>query len=350
MATVVHYPRHRDSPKTVARAWNVPARMGAFRNALYRHCWPTTGVLPTGNPDTIDAGNLNIWSNFDGYISTWDELIVAIPFGYSSVVKYAKPTTTWNGKVLIIKAGHDGDALLSLPYQTVALEALDRGYSVMAVSMPFQIVGNGFTGERTSGLPGGDVDMIGAASNSHNQFDQIEDAGQPTLPYFLEQIPRALNWIIATYAPTDIYMTGLSGGGWGTFWAMAMDQRITKGYGVAGLMPAAIEDGNDHEHFLTRTGRPLNSILGRQEEIFALASYKRRCYAIYNRNDFYYHSHNRSAAINSFVADVQGQLGNGKHGEFNWREMAGGTDGVYSTDNHTYTSACIDFIFTDMET
>ena len=63
--------------------------------------------------------------------------------------------------------------------------------------------------------------------------------GDHPLRYFIEPVVLTANWAVAQgYA--DINMAGLSGGGWTTTVAAAIDKRITASFPIAGSVPCSL--------------------------------------------------------------------------------------------------------------
>lgn len=95
------------------------------------------------------------------------------------------------------------------------------GYDVMSFNMPLYAT-NFYP-------PSGGCD--------HRWFAQFERAGVPTMRFFLEPVVRAVNFALGELGYDRVAMTGLSGGGWTTTLAAALDARIGLAMPVAGSMP-----------------------------------------------------------------------------------------------------------------
>jgi hypothetical protein len=124
---------------------------------------------------------------------------------------------TPNGKLIIYHQGHRGVTNESKP---VIERFLFEGYTVLDVSMPMQ---------------GYNWDPI-----YHPPFGLFhEDIAWLDRPmrFFFEQVSVALNYLTTIRGFNDIYMVGISGGGWTTVIYTAIDPRISASYPVAGSYP-----------------------------------------------------------------------------------------------------------------
>eukprot|EP01052_Picozoa_sp_SAG31_P030026 SAG31_NODE_3043_length_4753_cov_3.006016_4_plen_829_part_00 len=101
------------------------------------------------------------------------------------------------------------------------------GHDVFILSMPLKGV-NSWVGE-------GAVD--------HWWFLQWEKQGDAALRYFLEPCVLTVNWAKAQ-GYRDIHMAGLSGGGWSTTFAAAIDKRINASFPIAGSTPCGLRSPN----------------------------------------------------------------------------------------------------------
>lgn len=73
-------------------------------------------------------------------------------------------------------------------------------------------------------------------ATSHQWFEQWEQRGEPTIRYFLEPVVLAVNFAVAQ-GYRHVALLGLSGGGWTTTVAAAIDPRLTLSVPTAGSTP-----------------------------------------------------------------------------------------------------------------
>jgi len=73
-------------------------------------------------------------------------------------------------------------------------------------------------------------------ATDHEWFRQWEEQGDSPLRYFMEPTYLTVNYAKAA-GYEQIYMAGLSGGGWSTTFAAAIDKRIDASFPIAGSLP-----------------------------------------------------------------------------------------------------------------
>ena len=71
----------------------------------------------------------------------------------------------------------------------------------------------------------------------HAWFESWELAGVPVFRFFVEPVIRAVNYATQVLGYKRVVMMGLSGGGWTTTLAAALDPRIALSTPVAGSVP-----------------------------------------------------------------------------------------------------------------
>lgn len=136
--------------------------------------------------------------------------------------------------------GHETSACVP-NYDGVADYFNQLGLDVMEFDMP--LIGcNRFANETTT---------------SHQWFQQFEDKGVYTMPYFVEPVILSINYATQVLGYKRIVMVGLSGGGWTTTLAAALDPRIQLSFPIAGSIPfwmrtAKFGDIGDYEQLVQR--------------------------------------------------------------------------------------------------
>eukprot|EP00658_Telonema_sp_P-2_P047012 TRINITY_DN3545_c0_g1_i2.p1 TRINITY_DN3545_c0_g1~~TRINITY_DN3545_c0_g1_i2.p1 ORF type:complete len:424 (+),score=79.11 TRINITY_DN3545_c0_g1_i2:37-1308(+) len=103
------------------------------------------------------------------------------------------------------------------------------GFDVFILSMPLKGVNLG---------PGS---TASAANGDHWWFLQWEQQGDHPLRYFIEPVVLTANYAKAQ-GYDQIHMAGLSGGGWSTTFAPAVDKRIQTSFPIAGSVPCAMRN------------------------------------------------------------------------------------------------------------
>lgn len=70
--------------------------------------------------------------------------------------------------------------------------------------------------------------------------------GHP-IKYFIEPVVTALNYLENNFYYASVSMVGISGGGWTTTLAAAVDKRITKSFPVAGSYPIYLRSNSSRD-------------------------------------------------------------------------------------------------------
>jgi hypothetical protein len=115
------------------------------------------------------------------------------------------------------------------------------GHDVFILSMPLKGVNLG---------PGSNATYL---NSDHEWFRQWEEQGDAALRYFLEPAYLTVNFAEAA-GYSEIYMAGLSGGGWSTTFAAAIDKRIDASFPIAGSLPCAMRNAESWDHPQRWTG------------------------------------------------------------------------------------------------
>jgi hypothetical protein len=226
------------------------ADVAAARRQLARLIWPD-GALPAGRP--VEAG---------------DRLRMRLPDGFVSTARIFRPSHP-NGRALIWHNGHQGTAA-GIP---VAKHAAARGYLVVLMDMPMFGANSRFPKTLPDGsrLTNVAVEACGGwplQLGSHEAFACFDHP----LQVFNTPVIEVVSWLVDR--GYDVAMGGLSGGGWTTAVAAAVDPRIRLSIPVAGTEPGL-------EHFCDH-GRPSSRCVFdfEQREIFRAAADYDTLYAL----------------------------------------------------------------------
>ncbi|MCS7283142.1 MAG: PhoPQ-activated protein PqaA family protein [Anaerolineae bacterium] len=167
--------------------------------------------LPTTLPEAADGG-----------------MLVRLPNGFTSFIAVSVPPHP-NGALVLYHTGHEGYTARDRAAIRAFLEA---GYTVWRLNLPL-------IGQQTSGVVV-DLPSYGKLTiREHRQMAYLDEVteGHP-LRYFVEPVVAAVNQAEAA-GFTDIFVVGLSGGGWVTILAAAVDPRVDGSYPIAGGLPLA---------------------------------------------------------------------------------------------------------------
>jgi hypothetical protein len=80
----------------------------------------------------------------------------------------------------------------------------------------------------------------GNTTSCHNWLRQWQAKGDRTIGYFVEPVHFTINYALNVLGYKKVYMMGLSGGGWTTTLAAAVDPRIETSFPIAGSTPLSI--------------------------------------------------------------------------------------------------------------
>lgn len=245
-----------------------------LRHQLLQFLWgkpALPAILPTAvMHDVKDSSFMDIPS-----LLRIDALRIEMDFGILSHAYHLIPRTP-NARVILYHHGHDGDFILG---KEQIKTLLDQGYAVIAFAMP--LVGR--NNQPTIDFPR--VGKLRLTSHDHMKF-LTPTSGHP-VKYFVEPVIAALNYIEATHGIATVSMIGISGGGWTTTLAAAIDTRIKKSFPVAGSYPLflasnAPRDWGDFEQTVPELYQLINHL-----ELYVLGAHGngRRQLQIINQHD-----------------------------------------------------------------
>ncbi|MEN8117223.1 MAG: glycosyl hydrolase family 28 protein [Bacteroidota bacterium] len=160
---------------------------------------------------------------------------VKMEYGLKSVIYHFNPKNKKN-KVVLYHQGHRGDFISG---KSLIKEFLNNGYSVLAFAMPLM----GMNNQPVVNDP--DLGQIHLTQHEHLKFLNPEN-GHP-VKYFVEPVITAINYLEKNFNFKEIEMVGISGGGWTTTLAAAIDTRIKMSFPVAGSYPVYLRSGSDKD-------------------------------------------------------------------------------------------------------
>lgn len=162
-------------------------------------------------------------------------LVVKMDFGLDSKVYHFFPENP-NHRVAFYHQGHNGNFILG---KAVIRELLNNGYSVIAFSMPLK----GMNSTPVVNLPKlGLLRMM-----DHNKMKFLQPAVGNPVKYFVEPVVAIINYLEKHFKYKDITMIGISGGGWTTTLAAALDTRIKNSFPVAGSYPVYLRSESQRD-------------------------------------------------------------------------------------------------------
>ena len=235
-----------------------------------------------------------------------DKLTVQMEFGLESYVYHFVPKRP-NNRVILFHQGHDGDFYLN---KNEIAQFLAQGYALTAFAMPLLGLNN---------QPVVTLSRFGPLKlTSHDRMKFLSPSDGHPIKYFVEPVVVVLNYLKHSYRYEHIAMVGISGGGWATTVAAAVDSRIVMSFPVAGSYPIylrseASDDWGDWEQNEPRLYEVCNYL-----ELYMLGSYgnERKQLQIINKYDPCCFGGNRSAAYKDEVRLRVRNLGLGEFDVF----------------------------------
>ena len=272
-----------------------PDQAEALRRRILAELWEG-GNLPAWFPDAVSA----IEDGRYPQASRIETLRIDMESGLFSTAWFMTPQEP-AGRLMIYHAGHETDFHQSAD---VLQRLLEESCHVLALNMPL-------TGDN---LP------TGSDLSSH---DDLESLARP-MHFFAEPVIVSLNYALQAGAFRHVAMMGLSGGGWTTTLAAAIDPRIDAAYSVAGGYPSYIRDqipGNkgDFEQRNEAFWGQVSDL-----EMYILAGANARYIQFFNYHDPCCSQNSYALTYENAVADIVRSLG-GVFGvviDYNQREHA----------------------------
>jgi hypothetical protein len=174
--------------------------------------------LPTGLPEPVDASGGN--SALGSGVKAWR---VEMEFGLTSIVY----DVGGPGPVVLYHQGH-GEPLDQSAWLVERL--VDAGCRVLVLAMPLE--------GRNPPLLHGGLEIA-----SHAQLAWLEPSAGHPARFLIEPVVVMLNQLEVEGARIPVTMVGLSGGGWTTTLAAALDLRLGVSVPVAGSLPLWLRSG-----------------------------------------------------------------------------------------------------------
>ena len=227
-----------------------------------------------GIPTIIEENILDErFTNLDN-LKQIDKFSIEMKHGINSIV-YLFLAKETNDQLIIYHQGHDGGFING---ESTINYFLDKGYSVMAFSMPLVGMNN---------QPIINVEHLGPVKFiEHNQFELLESENFSPISYFLTPINHSLNYLDENYYFVDYHMIGISGGGWTSTIYPAIDTRISKSFSVSGSLPLFLrinsQDIGDYEQIHSDLYKTANYL-----ELYLMSSYgqDREFVQVFNKYD-----------------------------------------------------------------
>ncbi len=194
--------------------------------------------LPSGGPQSRGRARREYAQLFRGAenLSHMEEMRFDLDFELSSTALVLHPVRR-NGTFFVYHLGHQQGFEGS---REIAAELLRSGYTVGVLAMP--LMGPNRAPE-TLEIEGRSY-RVGRTPWLHHAFVEPHRDGHPMLKLFLEPVHRLITAFRRSRPSIRrVHMAGLSGGGWTTHFAAALDPRISFSVAVAGSVPFHLRRG-----------------------------------------------------------------------------------------------------------
>jgi len=211
-----------------------PQDVGTLRRELITFLWGKP-ELPSSLPSNIKKQFLDERYEDIAPLHSIEKLEITMDFGLKSYAYHFIPQNP-NDRVVLYHQGHKGDFYNSK--QQIS-EFIDNGYSVIAFSMPLY----GQNNQPSIQLPRiGKLKLL-----KHDQLKFLTPEYGHPVKYLIEPVVTALNYLDSEFDYSSVAMVGISGGGWTTTLAAALDTRIGKSFPVAGSYPIYLRSNSPRD-------------------------------------------------------------------------------------------------------
>ncbi len=204
-----------------------------LRQLLVRHIWHQDELPTDAQPYRVAAAQDARWDDLEGLLRT-DRLDIALEYDLRSVAYHFIPQSR-TGRLMIVHQGHSGDFINS---KHVIAHYLAAGYDIIALAMPLMgpnALKNQWLETKKFGpifipdVPDPDTFHSYIALLAREDFNPLE--------LYVHPVVVALNYALKLENFKSVSMVGVSGGGWTTVFASAVDERIQNSFQIAGGLP-----------------------------------------------------------------------------------------------------------------
>lgn len=211
-----------------------PQDVENLRSELISILWGKPG-LPETLPSSVEKQFTDVRYEDIASLNRIEKLAISMDFGLESIAYHFIPGNP-NNRAVLYHQGHKGDFYNS---KEQISQFLDNGYSVIAFSMPLY----GLNNRPTIHLPRiGNLKLL-----KHEQMKFLTPENGHPIKYFVDPVVTALNYLDSEFECSSVAMVGISGGGWTTTLAAALDTRIGMSFPVAGSYPIYLRSNSERD-------------------------------------------------------------------------------------------------------
>ncbi|MHC4623157.1 MAG: hypothetical protein ACYS4W_04575 [Planctomycetota bacterium] len=279
------------------------ADIAAKRQTLIQYIWGGRGFPAEKVPAEVkeNVKDERYAELFNANLRRIDKITIELDCKLESVVYHFIPKES-EDKLMIYHQGHRGDFVLGIDAIRVFLE---KGYSVMGISMPLLGMNN---------QPVVNLQRFGKFHvTRHEHLKLLKNP----ISFFVEPVAVAVNYA-GKFGYDEVNMIGISGGGWTTTLCAAIDARIKHSYPVAGTLPIYLRsdsgrDWGDYEQTL-----PELYTIANYPELYIMGSFGpgRKQVQILNKYDSCCFAGIKYRTYEKVVKEVVRSLGKGKFETF----------------------------------
>ena len=272
------------------------------RQRLVEFLWGSDG-LPRSMPTGVKGNHID--SRYDDIdnLDRIDYLSIDMEYGLSSRAYHFIPKMS-NQQIVLYHQGHGGDFFSG---KSVISALLRKGYAVVGFSMPLLGMNN-----KADVF----IERFGWYQiERHDEMKLLQPKHGHPLKFFVEPIVKVINYLKHTYDYSVIGMTGISGGGWTTTIAAAIDPRIVVSIPVAGTVPLYLRSGNETDWGDWEQTVPQFYRIANYLELYVLGSTgdRRKQLQIINLFDDCCFSGGKTSTYGEIVSSIVRSLGPGEY-------------------------------------
>jgi hypothetical protein len=246
------------------RAVSAPSRLRVLRRQLVEMVFGTSSLPATLPAAEVGYAGASYATVAPAEVSRVDRLVATLPRGGESRMHLIHPTTTPLDRLLIVWGGHG----ISYHDDTTRMDEMVQA----ALVAGFHVLGGCMVNDSYNEIPVQEyalLDETPVTITGHNMA-ALEADGVSGLRFFVEGVVQGINYCLSTHGFERVDMTGLSGGGWTTDFASAIDTRIRGSYPVFGSLPFELRTEQGEGDWEQLEGREWWTILGDEETLYAL--------------------------------------------------------------------------------
>jgi hypothetical protein len=276
-------------------------KLGETRKKLVEFLWGSPALPPLLPKDVYRNHKDGRFEEIEN-LSRIDLLSVEMGHDLVSKIYHFIPEIS-NGKIILYHQGHSGGFILG---KKVIAEFIRYGYSVVGFSMPLRGMNS---------QPDILLERFGWFKfENHIEMSVLLPESGHALQFFVEPVIQVINYLDQRFDYSLLAMVGISGGGWTTTVAAAIDPRIKASFSVAGGVPLYLRTRNDNDWGSWEETVPQFNSIANYLELYILGAVGpgRIQWQIFNFFDPCCYSGDKSKTFGNIVSSLVKKFGDGK--------------------------------------